>query len=166
MFVAPIGKQHAGDVSAFVSRRKTAVARLFADDTHNLARVIVEDDDRDGESKVFEVLTNAEEIGSEVVLKQEVLDVLLHLCGAFPGVVLQACTIADFGIELLTSGERFIILDLADDVVGHGIVLPPRDKTLSSVENTAVKFRVLTEYFAAVRHKRHRNFGVRQLLYA
>ena len=155
LLVAPVGKQHTRDVAAFVSRSKTTVARLFADDTHDFACVLVEDKDGNGKSKILEILTYTEEIRSEVVLQQEVLDVALHLCGAFLGVVLQACAIAHFGIELHTGGERFIIFNLRDDVIGHSVIHSPWNETLPTVEDTAVKLRVLTEHCAAIRHKSH-----------
>ena len=159
-FVAPVGEQHERDVAAFVRRRKTAVARLLADKAHYLRAVLVEYQDRDGEREVLEVLTDPEEIGSEVVLKQEVLDVVLHLGGATVGVVLQARAIADFGVELHTGGEGLIILHFGDDVVGHSVIHAPRHEALPAVEDTIVKARVFTEDRAAVGNECHRRLGI------
>ena len=50
---------------------------------------------------MLEVLTNAEKVSGEVVVKKEVLDIILDLCGGFGGAILQPRTVADFGVEPL-----------------------------------------------------------------
>ena len=121
---------------------------------------MVEDQDRDGKREVLEVLTDTEEIGSEVVLKQEVLDVVLHLGGATVGVVLQARAIADLGVELHTGGEGLIILHFGDDVVGHSVIHAPWHEALPAAEDTIVKARVFTEDRATVGNESHRRLGI------
>ena len=54
----------------FVRRGKSAVASLLAQQAHNLGAVGVEDDDRDAEGEVLEVLADTEEIGRQGVVEQ------------------------------------------------------------------------------------------------
>ncbi len=50
---------------------------------------------------MLEVLTDAEKVSGEVVVKKEVLDIILDLCGGFGGAILQPGSIADLGVEPL-----------------------------------------------------------------
>ena len=148
-----------------VGRRKTAVAGFFAHDTHKLRGIVVKDDNRHSKSEILEVLAHTGEITSEVVLQKKILYLVLHLWRTSVGVVLQTSTVAHLGIELLTGGKCFIIFDFSDDIIRHSVIHSPRDKTLPTFEDTAVKICVLTKHRAAIRHKRHRCLGIRQLLY-
>ena len=98
--VAPVGEEYRRDGAALVGRGETAVARLLAGKAHDFGAVLVEDDDRDGKGEVFEILTDTEEISGEVVIHNEPVYIVLDLCGAFVGIVLQPGTIAHLGIEL------------------------------------------------------------------
>lgn len=72
---------------------------------HDLRSVSIEDDDRDAEGEVLEVLTHAEEVRGHGVVEQEVLDLPLDIAATRVGVVLQPAAVAHFGIEHLTGGE-------------------------------------------------------------
>ena len=75
---------------------------------------------------MFEVLRHAEEVSRKIVVKKEVVDFLLDLCGGGFSYVLDSGTIAHFGVELLTRGERFVRFNEFQDVIGHTIVVSPR----------------------------------------
>ena len=74
---------------------------------------------------MLEVLTDAEEISRKVVVEKEVLDFILDLGGGDAGIIPQAGAIADLGVEYLTSGEGFVLLDVFDDFERHLIVAAP-----------------------------------------
>ena len=76
---------------------------------------------------MLEVLTDAEEISRKVVVEKEVLDFILDLGGGDAGIIPQAGAIADLGVEYLTSGEGFVLLDVLDDFERHLVVAAPRD---------------------------------------
>ena len=42
---------------------------------------------------MLKVLTDAEKVSVEVIVKKEVLDIILDLCGGFGGAILQSRTI-------------------------------------------------------------------------
>ena len=77
---------------------------MLAREAHDATAVLVEDDYTDGEAEVLEVLTDSEEIGGDVVVCGEVLDLRLDLCGGGARVVDKAAAIADLGVEHLTGG--------------------------------------------------------------
>ena len=64
-----------------------------------------------GEAEVLEVLTDAKEVSGEVIVKEEVFDIILDLCGGFGGAVLQPRTVADLGVETLAGCQSFVFLD-------------------------------------------------------
>ena len=82
-----------------------AVLLRYALYAHDLGSVGIEDDDGHGEGEVLEVLAHTEEIRGHGVVEQEVLDLLFDSAAARVGVVLQAATVAHFGIEHLAGGE-------------------------------------------------------------
>lgn len=57
-----------------VSRSEAAVTGFLSQQAHNPCAVLVENKYRHGEAEVLEVLTDAEEVGGEVVVKEEVID--------------------------------------------------------------------------------------------
>ena len=65
----------------------------------------IEDDYRDAEGEVLEVLAHTEEIRGHGVIEQEVLDLPLDIAATRVGVVLQPAAVAHLGIEHLTGGE-------------------------------------------------------------
>ena len=72
--VAPVGIEDVRDYAGFVGGRKADVACLLADDAHNAAGILIEDDDADTKAEVLEILTDAEEVACEVVVQGEVAD--------------------------------------------------------------------------------------------
>jgi len=129
------------------------------------ARLVQLAEARNGDIANVEVLTHAEEIRGEVVVHEEIINLLTDFAVALVRVILQACPITHLGIELLAGGERLVILYLADDVVGHQIVLPPRYEFHSVGQCADIKAAVLTEHGAAVRHENGSGFGIRQQLH-
>lgn len=76
---------------------------------------------------MLEVLTDTEEIGGEVVVESEVLDFALDLGGGDAGIIPQAGAITDLGVEYLTSGEGFVLLNEIENVERHLVVAAPRN---------------------------------------
>lgn len=76
---------------------------------------------------MLEVLTNAQEVGGEVIVKKEVLDIVIAPCGGFGGAVLQAGSLADLGVEALAGCQRFVLFDEREQVERHLIVAAPRN---------------------------------------
>lgn len=76
---------------------------------------------------MLEVLTDAEKVSGEVVVKKEVLDIILDLCGGFGGAILQPGSVADFGVETLAGCQSFVFLDEREQVERHLIVAAPRN---------------------------------------
>lgn len=76
---------------------------------------------------MLKVLADAEKVSGEVVVKKEVLDIILDLCGGFGGAVMQPGAIADLGVEALAGCQSFIFLDEREQVERHLIVAAPRD---------------------------------------
>ena len=56
-----------------------------------------------------EVLTDAEKVSGEVIVKSEVLDGTLDGSGGFGNAVLQAGSVADFGVETLAGCQSFFL---------------------------------------------------------
>lgn len=144
---------------------ETTVAGFFADKAHYFAAVFIEDNDGYSKGKILEVLTHAEEISGEVVIHKELVNVVFDLLCALVGIIAQSGTVADFGIELLTGGERFIIFYLRDDVVRHHIVRSPRYEFHSVGQCAHIEARVFPENGAAVRHESNSRFSVGQEFY-
>ena len=65
---------------------------------------------------MLEVLTNAEKVCGEVVVKEEVIDSRLDRCGGFGGAILQPRTIAYLGVETLAGCQSFVFLDEREQV--------------------------------------------------
>ena len=125
--LSPVGIKHRGDFALCVGRGKTAVTGFFPQKAHDFRAVLVENKHTDGEAEVLKVLTDAEKVSGEVVVKKEVLDIILDLCGGFGGAISQPRTIADLGVEHLTSGEGIVLLDVLDDFERHKVVTTPRN---------------------------------------
>ena len=73
-----------------VSRGKATITGLLSQQPDDARTVIVEKEHRYGEAEVLEVLTDAEEVSGEVIVKEEVIDSRLNRCGGFGGAVLQS----------------------------------------------------------------------------
>ena len=146
--LAPVGVEDVADGAVSLRRREPAVASLLADKPHNLRAVGIEDDDRDAEGEVLEVLAHTEEIGRQGVVEQEVLDLLLDARRTLVGVVFKAAAVADFGIEHLACGERLVALDEFKDVEGHGVVAAPRDIGKRVIDDDRHDVRVFLEHLA------------------
>ena len=98
--------------------------------------------------QLLEVLADTEEIGRQGVVEQEVLDLLLDRRAALVGVVFQSAAIADFGIEHLAGGERFVALDEFKDVVWQGVVAAPRHIGKRVIDDDRHDVRVFLEHLA------------------
>ena len=97
---------------------------------------------------MLEVLAHSEEITGQRVVEQEVLDLLLDSSGARLGVVLQAAAVAHFGVELLASRERLIVLNQFEDIIGHHVVAAPRHITELVIDDDRHDVRVFLEHLA------------------
>ena len=76
---------------------------------------------------MLEVLIDAWKISGKVIVKKEVFDIILDLCGGFGGAILQPRTIAALGIETLAGCQCFVFLDEREQVERHLIVAAPRN---------------------------------------
>ena len=72
--VTPVGIENVRYHARLVGRSKADIACLLADDAHNAAGILIEDDHADAESEVLEVLAHAEKVTCEVVVQGEVAD--------------------------------------------------------------------------------------------
>ncbi len=87
--LSPVGVKDFGNTTVSVGGREAAITGFFSQQTDDARAVLVENKHGHGEAKVLEVLTDAEEISGEVIVKEEVIDIILDLCGGFGGAVLQ-----------------------------------------------------------------------------
>ena len=99
-----------------------------------------------GEAEVLEVLTDAKEVSGEVIVKEEVFDIILDLCGGFGGAVLQPLTVADLGVETLAGCQSFVFLDEREQVERHLIVAAPRNIRESIVNDSRHNIHVFAEH--------------------
>ena len=148
--LAPVGVEHLAYAAVLLRRGKTAVAGLLADQPYNPRALSIEDDDRDAEGEVLEVLAHTEEVRGQGVVEQEVLDLPLDIAATRVGVVLQPAAVADLGIEHLTGGESLVTLDEVDDVVRHVVVAAPRNVGQRLVDDSRHDVHVFLEHLAAV----------------
>ena len=154
--LAPVGVEQLADAAVSLRRGEPAVAGLLADQAHDPRAIGIEDDDRDAEGEVLEVLAHTEEIRGHGVVEQEVLDLLFDSAAARVGVVGQAAAVAHFGIEHLTGGEGLVTLDEVNDVVRHVVVRSPGDIGQGLVDDGGHDVHVLLEHLAAVGLERRR----------
>lgn len=108
--------------------------------------VLVENRHGHGEAEVLEVLTDAEEVSGEVVVKEEVIDSRLDRCGGFGGAVLQPRTVAALCVETLAGRQSFVSLDEREQVERHLIVAAPRNIAMAIVYDSRHNIHVLLEY--------------------
>ena len=94
--------------TGFISWREAAVDYFFAENGGDGLRVLGEDQKRNTPTKVLEVEASTEEIVGDRVLEKKIVSLLLNLLGAAVGIVSEAATVADFSIEGLAGGERFV----------------------------------------------------------
>lgn len=71
-----------------VCGRETVITSFLSQQAHDACAVLVENKHGHGEAEVLKVLTNAEKLSGEVIVKKKVLDIILDLCGGFGGAVL------------------------------------------------------------------------------
>ena len=138
------------NAAVLLRRGKTAVAGLLADQSYNPRALSIEDDDRDAEGEVLEVLAHTEEVRGQGVVEQEVLDLPLDIAATRVGVVLQPAAVAHLGVEHLAGGEGLVTLDEVDDVVRHVVVAPPWDVGQRFVDDRRHDVHVFLEHLAAV----------------
>ena len=124
---APVGVKNFGNTTVSVGGREAAVAGFLSPKAHNLCAVFVENKHRHGEAEVLEVLTDAEKVSGEVVVKEEVVDSRLDRGGGFGCAILQPRTVANLGVEALAGCQSFIFLDEREQVERHLIVAAPRN---------------------------------------
>ena len=160
--LSPVGVKDFGNTTVFVSRGEATITGFLSQQTDDARAVLVENKHGHGEAKVLEVLTDAEEVSGEVVVKKEVLDIILDLCGGFGGAVLQPGAIADLGVEALAGCQSFVFLDESKQVERHLIVAAPRNVRERIVNNCRHNVNFLTEHGGRVDRKRSTGFIARQ----
>ena len=148
----------------FVCRGETAVASLLSDEPHNLCSLGIEDYDADSESEVLEVLTDTEEVGSEVVVEREVIDFALDRCGGLCAVIDKPRAVANLGIEHLTGGECLVRFDQVYDVERHLVCRAPWHIAVGVGEDCRCNLAILLEHWLRL-GERHRGACVWQCLY-
>ena len=92
-----------------IGGREATITGFLSQQAYNLCAVLVENKHGYGEAEVLKVLTDAEKVSGEVIVKKEVLDIILDLCGCFGGAILQSRTIAYLGIETLAGCQSFFL---------------------------------------------------------
>ena len=90
--------------------------------------------------------TIAKQVTGEVVVSDEVVHGLLHLCGGCCGVVDKSAAVAHLGVEHLAGGECFVRFDKVDDVIRHHVVCAPWDVLHPLVDNDWCDVVLLLEY--------------------
>ena len=148
------------DAAVLLRRGKTAVAGLLADQSYDPRALSIEDDDRDAEGEVLEVLAHTEEVRGHGVVEQEVLDLPLDIAATRVGVVLQPAAVAHLGIEHLAGGEGLVTLDEVNDVVRHIVIASPGDVGQRFVDDRRHDVHVFLEHFATIHLKRRRSVQV------
>ena len=98
------------------------LAMYFARMAHNLCAVLVENKHGHGKAEVLKILTDAEKVSGEVIVKQKVLDLRFDGSGGLSDAVLQAGSVADLGVETLAVCQSFVFLDEREQVERHLIV--------------------------------------------
>ena len=124
---APVGVKDFGNATVLVSRGEATVAGFLNQQTDDARTVLIENKHRYGEAKVLKVLTDAEKVSGEVVVKEEVIDSRLDRCGGFGGAILQPRTRAYLGVETLAGCQRLVFLNEREQVERHLIVAAPRN---------------------------------------
>lgn len=114
---------------------------------------------------MLEVLIDTEEISREFVVEKEVLDFRLDFSGGDAGIIPQAGAIADLGVEYMTSGDGFVLLDVLDDFERHLVVAAPRDIREIFVNDRRHNVNFLTEDCGRVDGKRGTGFIAPHVLY-
>lgn len=130
----------------FVSRCEPTITGFLSQQTDDARAVLVENKHGHGEAEVLEVLTDAEKVSGEVVVKEEVIDSRLNRCGGFGGAVLQPRTVADLGVEALAGCQSFVFFDEREQVERHLIVAAPRNIAKAIVYDSRHNIHVLLEY--------------------
>ena len=121
----PVSKNDVLGYTGFISWREAAVDYFFAENGGDGLRVLGEDQKRNTPTKVLEVEASTEEIVGDRVLEKKIVGLLLHLFRAAGGIVSEAATVADFSIEGLTGGKRFVGLYFFEDVIRQKVIVPP-----------------------------------------
>ena len=106
---------------------------------------IVPDDQRDAEAEVFKIKASTQEVGLHAVFKEEIFDLLLHGSRAFAGIVLEALSVAYFGVPLLAGGQCLVGFNLLEHVIRHEVVGTPRNVPGVFIELNRRNFPVLFE---------------------
>ena len=144
--LSPVGVKDFGNSTVLVSRGEATITGFLSQQTDDARAVLVENKYGHGEAKVLEVLTDAEEVSGEVIVKEEVIDSRLDRCGGFGGAVLQSRTIADLGVEALAGCQSFVFFDESKQVERHLIVAAPRNIAKAIVYDSRHNIHVLLEY--------------------
>ena len=76
---------------------------------------------------MLKVLTAAEKVSGEVIVKEEVIDSATGVRRRTGSAVLQPRTVADLGVETLAGCQSLIFLDEREQVERHLIVAAPRN---------------------------------------
>lgn len=89
----------------FVSRGKATITGFLSQQADDTRAVLVGNKHRHGEAEVFDVLTDAEEVCGEVVVKEEVFDSRLDRCRGFGGAA-RASKSGSVSTELKLRSEK------------------------------------------------------------
>lgn len=109
---APVGVKDFGNSTVLVGQDEATITGFLSQQTDDARAILVENKHRHGEAEVLEVLTDAEEVSGEVIVKEGVIDCRLDLRGGFGGAVLQPQTIADLGFEILVGCQSLVFSGL------------------------------------------------------
>ena len=163
--VAELAKYNLGKAAGCrICRSKAAITCRLAVKLDNTVAVLIEDNDRDSEVKVLEVLAYAEEIIRERIVKEEFFDFLLDAFGCGLSAIAQAGAIADLGVEELTSGEGFVGLNEPDYIIRELVAATPGNIFLAVGGNASVEVAAVAKHLRGLRHEGHPGVQHRQQL--
>lgn len=141
----PVGKEYFLACTVRTRRSEAAVTSLLAEHGGNTRAVFGEDDERDTEAEVFEIKASTQEVGLHAVFKEEIFDLLLYGSRAFGGIILEALSVAYFGVPLLAGGQCLVGFNLLEHVIGHEVVCTPRNVLRMFVELNRRNLPILFE---------------------
>ena len=125
----PVGKEYFLACAIGCSWREAAVTSFLAEHGSDASAILGQNDKRDTEAEVLEIEASAEEIGLHAVFKEEIFDLLLDICGTLAGIILDALSVAYFGVPLLAGGQCLVGFNLLEHVIGHEVIGTPRNVT-------------------------------------
>ena len=141
-----VGKEYFFACAIGCSWHETAVAGFLAEHSSDASAILGQDDKRDTEAEVLEIEARAEEIGLHAIFKEEIFDLFFDICGTFAGIVLDALSVAYFGVPLLAGGQCLVGLNLLEHIIGHEVIGTPRNVTGVVIQLNRRNLPVLFEW--------------------